>query len=344
MAERHEPPQEAPTPSSLLAGLEELRTAHADDSEDQRREALRSHLENVLGNLPDHDARRLVDDATSIVIERARTRQQGAAETPGELSRVAAERDRLRDECERLKQASESASRDEVSDAGSLRAQLEESQREIQTLRGQLDQARRAAPAGAPGSEAPGDTQALVEGLFRALKSMLDAGNFDDPPASEPPAGTDPIYDVMRELIRFPLVFELKRYEFLWSLLPPGHTGIEKSLKRQARRRFEACLDREEGAVDQLREALAKNLEFLVHLNQAYQSAIASCVREILEGLDPNAVLEEAGRNILKQYDYQQAFRIFERRQTDMRRLSDEELITRFFYEPFKRELSERLD
>ena len=88
----------------LIGKLRSVQRVHADSPEDDRRSAFRETLREELGELPSADEARILADVREQLIREARERDRRVVELEQQVQALTAERDRLSQQNESLKQ------------------------------------------------------------------------------------------------------------------------------------------------------------------------------------------------------------------------------------------------
>ena len=297
--------------ASLAGKLASLRRSKADAPEPERRDAFRRTLHDELAELPAESADRVVERVRELLIAEGRARDERVAQLETQVGRLEARLTELGAEQDRL-----------VEENASLKSQP--------------------SPDGSPVTDSSAVLTRLREGLLEASYGEGTTAESVGVTASE--AG---LFRLVQELLGFALKYELGLNlllaEFKIGPAADADTRLARGMREQVRERFRACLENEEGSVDALKQALERNARFLIDLNRAYQASLYEGNRTMVAELDPHPVLTKHKRALMG-VDYEAVMKSISRSHADMSNLARDELWERYFFEPFKEELSTHLD
>jgi len=293
--------------SRLTTKLEAVRRAMADAPEAERRDAFRETLHNELAALPAESTDRIVERVKEQLIAESRSKDERVAGLEAELHRLEARVAELNAERDRLLEESEnlkSQSSHDGADPSAVLARLRDG-----LLKASQDESITAETAGVTAAEA---------GMFSLVQRLLEFA------------------------LKYELGVNLLLAEFNIGPAADADTKLARGMREQVRERFRACLENREGSIDSLKEALERNARFLIDLNRAYQASLYRGNRALVTELDPHPVLTKHKRALMG-IDYEAAVKSISRAHADMSNLARDELWERYFFEPFKNELSSYL-
>lgn len=291
----------------LAERLVAIRREQAEAPEEERRQSFRQALGEGLEGLGDEGANRVLDGIRERLIAEARDRERQVGELQARVEELTAERDRLRGENEELRQAAP---------AGASEAQT-------------------APPA------ADGDALARVRDGLQQIAS----GKKVTAESIGLPEGEARFFRLVQELLKFAQDYEMG-LNFLLAEFRIGpskdmDTQMMRHMKQLVRRRFRDCLEGKEGSVQALQDTLARNARFLIDLNNAYSNSLQVGTKALLAELDPMPILEEHKRMI--GHNFEEAWRAISQKQADLANLSKDEMSERYYFEPFQSKLEDYL-
>lgn len=308
---------------SLATQLEAIRQS----SEDEVREAFRRTVRDALERWPDDRARQVL-----ALLQERFAEMPGLAPPPVAAPAAPAA----------------PADRSELEEQlAFLRAQLDSVGLERDRLRKELDRVGAGEAPTAPVTRGPGEDEAAekLEQIRQALIQLTQDKDIDVETLdlAEP---QERLFRLMRELLRFALDYELG-LSFLLAEFRIGDTAdmdtqMMLGFKQLVRDRFRDCLTQGKGAVKGLKEILDRNSRFVIDLNTAYATSMASGIELMLQQVDPGAILAENKRMI--GFNYEQAYKTLARQLRDLSDQSREELWERFFVETFRAKLSRYIE
>jgi hypothetical protein len=221
-----------------------------------------------------------------------------------QLRAVGAERDRMREEVERLRDQPTTAPPVPVPAAAGELGKVREG-----LLRVSFGEDVTAESIGLPPTEAR---------VFRLIRALL---NF---------------------ALKYELGLNLLLAEFKIGPAGDADTQLTQGLQEQVRERFRACLENKEGSLQELSATLERNARFLIDLNRSYQASIFEGNRTMLDRLDPRPILESHKRVLGS--DFEGAWKSISRVQADLSNLSRAEMWEQFFMKPFQEKLGDYQD
>ena len=224
-----------------------------------------------------------------------------------------------------------------IDEARSRARRLDELQQENARLRSQLDSEREGSNAGGDS----GQLDKIREGLVRLTENKKVTAESLGLPESDAR-----MFRLIQELFQFALGYEmgvgLLLAEFKIGPAAEMDTKMMQGFKQIVRDRFRACLDNQEGSVEALKETLTRNSRFVIELNRAYTSCVFQGSQALLSEIDPQPILDKHRRMI--GFNYEEAWSVIARVQSDLASLTGGELWERFFFESFRKNLSSHLD
>jgi FtsZ-binding cell division protein ZapB len=285
----------------LVERLKQIQVETTDFPESDRRAAFRSTLRDELGEASKDVSGQVLEGIRTQFVTEARDRDQRLVELEEQVRRLSEERDSLQQVGERLSQENEELRGGSPSGGGG----------ELEILRGALRQ--------------------MIQGQDVSAESV------------GLPASQQRLLSLFQEVLRFARDYEMAVNLLLAEALKVGPGGgmdtmMIKGLKQEVRKRFEACLDNEEGSIEALQELLTRNRSFVVDLHRAYDASLSEGIKSLLGALEPQPILDESKGLI--GYDYEKAWKAFARSHGDLADLSKADLWERFLFEPFQRRLS----
>lgn len=288
----------------LVSKLKEVRQQIEGRPADQRRQDLMRALQEELTGLSEEEGSRRVEQAREHLVIEARDREQSLAAVQSEVSRLKAE-------------------------VEVVKAAREVLARENQQLRKSLE-----------GAEPQGGSSQSLDKIRAGLRKMAD-GDEVTPDALGLPPSEARLFRLAQELLGFALKIEFSVQSLLadFGAVQGADTRFITGMNKLIRNRFRACLENKQGSIQALREGLDKNLRFLLQLNDAYIAATRGGVPLILAELDPEPILEPHRGRLMT--NYEEAFRSFTTRHTDLSNLSPKEVWERFFLQTFREKLEE---
>jgi hypothetical protein len=288
----------------LVSKLKEVRGQIEGRPTDQRRRDLMRALQEELAGLSEEEAGRRIEQARETLVGEARDRERSLEGVQGEVSRLKAE-------------------------VEVLKAAREVLARENQQLRKTLE-----------GAEAQGGSSQSLEKIRAGLRKMAD-GDEVTPDAIGLPPSEARLFRLAQELLGFALKIEFSVQSLLadFGAVRGADTMFIRGMDKMIRNRFRACLENKQGSIQALREGLDKNLRFLLQLNDAYLAATRKGVPSLLAELDPEQLLEQHRGRLMT--NYEEAFRSFSTRHTDLANLTPKEAWERFFQQAFREKLEE---
>jgi hypothetical protein len=294
--------------SRLTATLESLRRTKADAPEAERRDAFREALQDELATLPAASADRVVERIRERLITEARSKDERVAGLETQVRQLEARVAELSAEREQLLADNENL-QSQPSHGGADPSTVLTRLRDALLLVSQ-DESITADSAGVTAAEA---------GMFSLVQRLLEFA------------------------LKYELGVNLLLAEFNIGPAADADTKLARGMREQVRERFRACLENREGSIESLKEALERNARFLIDLNRAYQSSLYRGNRALVTELDPHPWLTKHKRALMG-IDYEAAVKSISRAHADMSNLARDELWERYFFEPFKEELSSYLE
>jgi len=224
-----------------------------------------------------------------------------------------------------------------IDEARSRAGRLDELEQENARLRSELDSMREGGNAGGD----PGQLDKIREGLVRLTENKkVTAGSLGLPESDAR------MFRLIQELFQFALGYEmgvgLLLAEFKIGPAAEMDTKMMQGFKQIVRDRFRACLDNQEGSIEALKETLTRNSRFVIELNRAYTSCLFQGSQALLSEIEPEPILDKHRRMI--GFNYEEAWNMIARAQSDLASLTSGELWERFFFESFRNNLSSHLD
>ena len=146
------------------------------------------------------------------------------------------------------------------------------------------------------------------------------------------------------ELLRFAQAIDIGVTYFLLELNvgPALNTVQLRGYGQTVANRIAEVAAGRQGALESLRRALERNRKFLLDLNEAYRKAIPEGVLNLLRPLSPrDAAMRH--RRFLGLFGASAALEDLGTVHADLAAAPPEDLLQRFFVEPFQRELAQRL-
>jgi len=234
-----------------------------------------------------------------------------------------------------------------VGEARDRARRAEQLEAEVRRLTSQLEELRAAAAGskGAGRAGAPAGDASATLGTIRDALRQITQGKDVPSESLGLPASESRLFRLVRELLLFALNFERGVHGLLLAIeVGPGlDSRMGRQQKKIIENRFRACLDDEEGSVQALKEALARNSRFVLQLNDAYATAIRHGTRSLLEDIDPQPIVDSSqGR--LGGLNFEKAWKAFTDRYADLSSLPPEDTWARFYQDPFKQKLADYLE
>ncbi len=288
----------------------------------ERIQAIRNCLQAELGDAPRAEA------LTSL----AKIRESlEAGNGGGDQGDWKVEIDQLNAECDRLRQDRDRL-RIELTEAKALQRQVDRLQEDKARLESSLARQKRGQVGGSGGG-----FEALREGLVQSLE-----GRVPDPADFGLGSRDAALFRAMSEVIIFVLNYDLGVNTLIRDIsgtMDAQSTTISLQNRQIFKRSFLSSMQGESEGHDQLKEALQKNLKFLLMMNLAYLNCIRDGSRRLLAELDPQVVLGRHKR--FMGFDFENAFKELVRRHGDRANMIRSELWETYFSHKCREELSE---
>jgi hypothetical protein len=225
-----------------------------------------------------------------------------------------------------------------------LEAEVRRLRGEVDSLRGERDRLLREQSNLEPSPATLASSDDALERIRAALLKVAENRKVTTEETGLAPAQV-PLFQTLSELLRFALALEVGLQGFLRTseVGDVGMMGTRQFAEheRMIRSRFRSSLQDRDGSAPPLKEALDKNLRFLLVLHQAYGASIDAGTRALLALVDPQKILEDTRGRL--GVNYQEAWKRLSRLLAELGALEKGEVWERYFEEPFRKRLKDVL-
>lgn len=278
----------------------------------------------------EENAARNETDVTRALVEALRTELAGMSRNEADAL-LAGVRSALIEEARREDETIRHLQRDMASlstQLESLRAERDALAREVK----RLETGSTSRPTATPVAEAGGP----FAGALRDVAANPEAG-------VEVPAGLAPSEVHALRMLRSLLLFAWKGELAAGTLKVgtgsrPDGTFYEKHYVSGTRARYMACVNGQEGSIEELDRVLDGVMSFFYSLPAAYQFAIPRGVEALLLGLEPNEIMKQHEGRFGRSYD--KAWATYSRLHLDLTNAPPDDLWQMFFERPFREEIA----
>jgi len=283
----------------LVRKLEEVRRAHAEQPEAERRAAFEQALDEELASVPAADADRVIGDVRTRLIHTARERDQRVSQ---------------------------------------LENRIREQESTIADLRRQLEEAEKApAPAPAPVAAGPApDLDVVRAALSKVVEGQApDVATLGLSPSDESMYSL--FAGLMQFTMGYGEGRTWILASLGVGAAAQADSVMIKGMQDKARQAMRECLAGDTSAAKKLKDELNVYAKFLIALNESFQFSIDTGSRKILGELNLQPVLDKHKR--LVGPDYEKAWRELELVHAGLSDLTRNDLWEQYFRESFREKL-----
>lgn len=292
---------------------------------------------------------RQADDATIALVDRLKAVRKSSEGRPEDEVQEAL-RQALRAELSGVPDAEAGTRLDAarallVGEARGRERRVEDLEAEVRRLAGELEALRGGDKGKAPrGAAASSDSTATLDTIRDGLLRITGGQDVTPDSLGLPPSEAR-VFRLIRELLLFARNFETGVHGLLMAIeIGPGlDSRMGQRQQKIIEDRFRACLQDEEGSVEALKEALARNNRFVLQLNDAYETAIRQGTHALIDELDPQPIIDSC-QSRLGGLNFEKAWKAFASKYSDLSSLPPEDTWARFFQDPFKEKLGDFVD